>query len=83
MLMGFGGKLLAVKYLMRRTLLPKPNIHKLANSSALHVNIISLVQFARKKKKTNLVNKGSKAVVEVLDLIFLLGTDKLDVGVDL
>lgn len=34
------------------------------------------------KEKTNLVNEGSEAVVEVLDLLFLLGADSLDVGVD-
>lgn len=34
------------------------------------------------KEKTNLVNEGSKAVVEGLDLLFLLGADNLDVGVD-
>ncbi len=34
------------------------------------------------KEKTNLVNEGSEAVVEGLDLLFLLGADNLDVGVN-
>ncbi len=34
------------------------------------------------KEKTNLVNEGSEAVVEGLDLLFLLVADNLDVGID-
>ena len=37
----------------------------------------------QKKWATHLVNEAGKAVVEGLDLLFLLGTDSLDVGVDL
>lgn len=77
-------KWLAVKYLMCRTQIrwrPLKCVH--ANQTVQNVrgarSDCCVVQL---KDKTHLVDEGSKAVVEVLDLLFLLGADSLDVGVD-